>query len=113
MFSRPERLRRSTDVQTVYRRGRQVPTPLFRSYWLPRRATGRRITVVVSTKVSKQAVTRNLIKRRLRSLSLELIPATSGYDVVISALPASRTANFDDLQQALTKVTQTVFKSSR
>jgi len=48
------------------------------------------------------AVRRNLVQRRLRALCAERIAAgTLGVDVVVRALPASATASFAELRDAL------------
>ncbi len=51
------------------------------------------------------AVSRNLVKRRLRDLARrELLPALAACDVVIRASPSAYAATFDALRSALQKV---------
>jgi len=45
--------------------------------------------IIVSTKVSKSAVKRNLIKRRLREIVKDILPKLPFYDIAIIALPPS------------------------
>jgi ribonuclease P protein component len=53
----------------------------------------------IVTKAVGTAVTRNLVKRRLRAVCRNLLPASmTGTDVVIRALPGSETATWERLR---------------
>lgn len=70
--------------------------------------SGRRVGFVVSRAVGN-AVTRNLVKRRLRHLSRERIPSLPGSCVlVVRALPAAAVASYGglaaDLDRALSRI---------
>jgi ribonuclease P protein component len=66
MFKKPNRLAKTKDVQTTLASGRGF----FNQFWTIKFKTGQmaesRFTVIISTKVAKQAVIRNRIKRILR-----------------------------------------------
>lgn len=63
---------------------------------------GNRFGVIVSTKVSKKAVARNLIKRRLRFLLRKLSEELKiGFDIVIIALPPIAAADYSQVEAAL------------
>lgn len=66
MFSKQNRLAKDRDVTTVYRAGRTFFNPYITIKFLRTSGEVSRFTVVVSTKVAKQAVQRNRIKRVLR-----------------------------------------------
>lgn len=68
-----------------------------------------RIGFVVSKKISKKAVVRNKIKRRLRESAREIIPnLISGYDIVIFTMPGITNSDFDGIKKAL----ETLFQKS-
>jgi len=63
----------------------------------------------IVSKAVGNAVTRNVVKRRLRAIVTELFDrdfgievADGSVDVVVRALPASASANFDELKEAAT-----------
>lgn len=61
-------------------------------------ATPARFGFIVAKNVGN-AVTRNLIRRRLKAASSQLVPAVApGTDIVIRALPASARAEWSTLQ---------------
>lgn len=66
MLKKEHRLAKTKDVKVVVSSGRSFFDPLFTLKRLAGRLGVKRFTVVVSTKVSKKAVTRNKIKRVLR-----------------------------------------------
>lgn len=93
-MQRRYRLTRSQDFDAVYRRGRSVSTRFLVLYWFPREAPDGepRLGLAVPKRVGG-AVTRNLLKRRLRELwrsRVESIPA--GYDYVLVVRPGTAEA---------------------
>lgn len=65
MLKKENRLAKSKDIAVTLFRGRTFFNPFLTLKFAPLRQ-GRKFTVVVSTKVSKKAVTRNRLKRLLR-----------------------------------------------
>ena len=102
MLPRKHRLATDKDVTRVLRKGRAVFTNLLAVKALGNDLGFPRITVVVSTKVNKRAVKRNLIKRRIRSVLEQLIPKMPiGVDMVITAKNEAVTRSQADLGAAL------------
>jgi ribonuclease P protein component len=109
MLSSSNRLTSPVHFREVVRRGRRrggdllvvhlwaSPSPV-----LPHgRPAGPRVGFVVSKAVGP-AVTRNLVKRRLRHLCRERLTALpSGSMLVVRALPAAADASYDDLAREL------------
>ncbi|WKZ24796.1 MAG: ribonuclease P protein component [Patescibacteria group bacterium] len=70
-----------------------------------------RFGIITSTKVSKKAVLRNKIRRRIKSiLAKNLIKMPSGFDVVVICSPAAAKASFSDLQQDINESLSNFFK---
>lgn len=70
--------------------------------------------MAVSKRVGN-AVTRNLVKRRIRGVFSE-IDTTFGWDVVVAAKPECATASFDELDRVIRKSlarSGVAFESSR
>lgn len=79
----------------------QVHEPAFilKKYTLPNLPTPV-IAIVVSSKVSKRAVDRNLIKRRLRHIFRELTPRLKpGFAMMVLVKPGSVTTPFPRLKE--------------
>lgn len=89
MFARVNRLAKTKDVEQVIKRGQSFFSPHF-VIKFSKAATQTRLTVVVSTKVSKSAVKRNRIKRVLRSqLQSRLKDLKAGdYAIIVKPLAA-------------------------
>lgn len=101
MLSHKNRLASEREVIAVVRRGRvfQAPTLLLRAH-RANRATPR-FAVVVGTKVSKKAVVRNLLKRRIRAILREKMSRfPAQYDYLVS-VRAKTTPTFRDLNRDL------------
>src|SRR5687768_3137387 len=86
MLAKPNRLRHRRDIEKVFKRGRFGADALLTvKVWQSGNPQARAV-VVVSKKISKKAVVRNTIRRRLSAQLKELwetIP--TGYDIVINA----------------------------
>jgi ribonuclease P protein component len=89
---RRNRLSRSRDFDTVYRKGRSASTRFLVLYWFPREededVEGPRLGLAVPRSVGG-AVVRNRVKRQLRETWRELADrAQPGLDYVLVARPA-------------------------
>jgi ribonuclease P protein component len=61
-----------------------------------------RIGIVVGNKISKKATVRNKLKRQLREIICpELGKIRSGYDLIISVLPAATDKTYQELEKAV------------
>jgi ribonuclease P protein component len=87
---RRNRLSRSRDFDTVYRRGRSVSSRYLVLHWFPRENAAEeepRLGLAVQRSVGS-AVVRNRIKRLLREAWRELLPSVpAGHDYVLAARP--------------------------
>ncbi|MGI6725794.1 MAG: ribonuclease P protein component [Christensenellales bacterium] len=88
------RIRTNGHFRYVYRKGKHASGKLFRVHYVK----ARRLQVGFS--VSRQvgnAVTRNLVKRRLREAFRSLIPVLANGSYVITANPAAAMASYTEL----------------
>lgn len=98
------RIRRPAEFRRVFSRGRRTSNALANVVVLPNELAYSRVGLSVSKRVGN-AVTRNLVKRRVRNVFAN-ITSTEGWDIVVTAKPESADANFADLERALTKSIQ-------
>ena len=106
MLPRAQRLVRSRDFQTTYQRRRRVEHPALTLY-VGRRSPGTpRLGFVVSKKVAGKAHDRNRVKRRLRALSLPLLPKLERYDLVVVVRSPALALDFEGLRAVLVQLFQ-------
>lgn len=61
-----------------------------------------RLGIIISSKVSKKAVERNLLKRRLKEIvNKELAEFPAGYDLILIALPGACEKTFAEMKQSV------------
>ena len=103
MLSKKQRLSRK-EFSLIYKNGKRVSTPLF--YFIYKKAQERsRYSVVVSKKVSKSAVGRHKIKRRVYSILSEYIKQhpTHIYDGIFIMSPQVSKESVDTIKQTVVK----------
>lgn len=102
MVSAEYRLRKKSDIAFVYNKGRKAYRTLAGIVYCPGQTKTARITVVVSQRVSKHAVDRNRVKRRIRAaLASKLNNIIAPYDIIVNAQPKALNASQHDLAKEL------------
>lgn len=104
MISRTHRFHGRGSLRYVYQRGQTVRGPLTALKFIENsRRTQYRAAVVVSKKVSKSAVKRNRIRRRIyEQIRLQANDITKAYDIVITVFHEQiATLPADELSQLL------------
>jgi ribonuclease P protein component len=85
MFTKEFRLRKE-EVNMVFKTGKSFSSPEMVFRFLPNKFSHSRIAILVGVKLSKKAVVRNRIKRRLRELTrLHFKKFPSGWDILVIA----------------------------
>ena len=83
MFSSENRLRNDKDIKTLFARGKSVFDLSLGIKFRKNNLASSRFAVVVGTKVSKRAVDRNRLKRRVRGIvEKHLVEIQPGFDVM-------------------------------
>lgn len=108
MLSRANRVLRPDDFRQAVRRGRRVSTAHAVLYLYPRPADAPTRFGFIVSKAVGGAVTRNLVRRRMRGVAHELLPSmTTGTDVVVRGLPGVDQVPWQALSQELTDAVRT------
>ncbi|WP_456469839.1 ribonuclease P protein component [Caminibacter sp.] len=89
----------SNEIKYLYKKGKKVYSKFFTFFFLPSEEL--KIAAVVSKKISKKAVIRNKIKRRIKHLSRDFLK--EGSFIVIPKQDISQ-VKFEDLQNDFKKI---------
>jgi ribonuclease P protein component len=109
MLSRLHRLSSSKRIEIIKSRGQRVENNFLLLFWLKQKEDVNltRVAFVVSSRVSKRAVTRHKVKRRLREVIRSLLSQIKpGLDMVIIAKPEARKLDFTKLAQGVSQLFQ-------
>ncbi|MGO1318559.1 MAG: ribonuclease P protein component [Cellulomonadaceae bacterium] len=100
MLPAAHRLRRSDDFGKTVRRGLRAGRSTVVVHLRPRAGDGATMVGLVVSRAVGNAVTRNLVKRRLREIMRSrLVAAPTGSHMVVRALPAAGGASYAALEQ--------------
>jgi len=102
-MERARRLRKGTEFDTVYQKGTVTGGPLLALRRLPNAEGDTRWGFAVGKRLSKRAVVRNRVKRRLGEAARSL-PVVSGFDFIVTARAGAVEASYGDLRAALRTV---------
>ena len=103
MLPPQNRLQKEKDIEKVFKKGKSFFLGNIGARLASNNLDVSRFTVVVSLKVSKKAVKRNKLKRRIREIirNETLSKTKSGFDVVILTKPTLLNLNFAGLREAV------------
>jgi ribonuclease P protein component len=93
-------LRRRNEINRVFRSGRHNSGRFMAVRTLANEGMVTRYAFSISRRVSKSAVVRNKVRRRLREAT-RLLPVVEGFDVVIVARPEAALTDFHGLKTEL------------
>lgn len=99
MLAKEQRLRHDKDIKALFAKGKSVFGMQIGIKFKKNQLPTSRFTVVVGTKVSKRAVERNRLKRRLRAIVQKHFETIApGYDVMILTKKEALTKTFAELE---------------
>lgn len=102
MLKQDNRLTKKKDFDQVFKSGKSSFNKLLGVKSLKNDLKINRFGIVVGSKVSKKAVERNKIKRRIRAIvKIEIDRVKPGQDIVIITLPEIREKNFSEIEGAV------------
>lgn len=107
MLSRRHRFGRQKDFQDVFADGQTAGSRIFIVKHGRNARKNSRFAVVASNKVSKKAVARNRLRRRVKAWIREnLERIRTGKDIIIIAKPAAASASPEEVKKNLAKAFQ-------
>lgn len=105
MLPKLHRLRKDTDIKRVFRIGKGHKEDFLFLKLVKNDLKASRFAFIAGQKVSKKAVIRNKIKRRLREAVGSKMPnIKKGFDVVATAQKGLETRSFEELSAATEKI---------
>jgi len=102
MLPKKQRLKKE-EIAGILKRGGIVSSPSFRVRYL-KTSEDMRVAPVVSKKISKLAVKRNSLRRKIYETVSPLAERLKGFDMVIFLQKNKETGLFDDLKDLLLKI---------
>ena len=102
MLQKENRLKLQNEFKEVGKKGKNISSPILNFKYMKNRIKDSRFAFVVSTSVSKKAVTRNKIRRQLREIIRLLIKEDkleSGYDGVFYTKQPIVKKNYQELEK--------------
>ncbi|MDD4333323.1 MAG: ribonuclease P protein component [Patescibacteria group bacterium] len=102
MFKKDNRLTKDKEFDNVFKTGRSSYDKNIGIKAVINNLGGSRIGILISTKVSKKAVERNKIRRRIREiLKLRLNKIKKNCDLVLIVLPAAKEKTYQELEESI------------
>lgn len=99
MFNQGQRIRTTKEILTIFRNGEVVRVGAISWYFLTGAET--KVTVIVDKKLSKLAVVRNLVKRRIRA-ALREVGLPQG-ETIVRGFSGAEKLSYLEIVQALQK----------
>lgn len=107
MLPKEYRLRQEKDIKALFANSKSVFDVCIGLRYRKNTLNLSRFAVVVGTKVSKKAVDRNKIRRRIRSvLQKRLIEIRPGFDVVFLVKKEVLSASFKEVEEQVERLLQ-------
>ncbi|OGF25732.1 ribonuclease P protein component [Candidatus Falkowbacteria bacterium RIFOXYB2_FULL_47_14] len=104
MLKKINRLTKKKEFENVHKKGRPSFDKIMGVKTVGNELKLNRFGIIVSIKISKQAVIRNKVKRRLReAVRLEIDDLKPGNDIIIITLPLIKSCELKDISDSLKK----------
>lgn len=99
MLAKENRLKKKKDFELVFKNGRILKSKNVFLKYLSSEVKERKVGFIVSKKVSKKAVERNKIKRRLREIIRKNKKSIKeNISIIIIALPSLKNVSFKEME---------------
>jgi ribonuclease P protein component len=104
MLQRINRLCKKKEIDGVFLRGKSVKEGCLVLKSAENQLNSVRFCFVVSKRVSKTAVGRNLLKRRMREIARAALPNLKpGYDLILIAMPGLEIKDYPGIESLMKK----------
>ena len=104
MLSKKNRLRKNKDFNKIFKKGKKLNEEILLLIILKNNLKEVRVGVIINKKVSKKAVVRNKIKRRIyNSIKKKLSKIEKGFDFLIIAKPEIKEKSFFEIDKIINK----------
>lgn len=105
MISKAERIAKKNDFDLIFKKGLKIKEGLILLRVLPNKLNFSRFAVIVSLKVSKKAVLRNKIRRKIFNLLRQNADkVVKGLDIVFIVLPGFKEEYLDKIGQTMENI---------
>lgn len=102
MLKKDNRLTKKKEFDNVFKVGKGCFTDILGVKYSKNQLNINKFGILVSNKVSKSAVVRNKIKRRIRAIIAKNESFLSvGYDLIVITLPAIKNAQYLDIEKSI------------
>lgn len=98
------RLSLKRDFKNVFTKGRNVSFPEITLKFYPNQLNHPRLAIIISSKISKSAVKRNQLKRRMKEILRKKLNLSAGYDLIFITRPEMIKKTFSELQDLIEKL---------
>jgi len=107
MLPQDQRLTKKPDFVLIFKKGRRLASKYILIRYIYNDLEYSKWAVVASLKVSKKAVERNLLKRRVRRVITNIKPQKS-INAIIYISPEAKKASFGDLKSDIIDLTRSI-----
>ncbi len=105
MLARENRIKKKKDFERVLKKGKGFKEDFLVLKFISNNLRQSRFGIIISRKISKKAVIRNKIKRRLKALfRFKLAKTKRGIDIVLVVLPGCESKNFWEMERTINKL---------
>lgn len=105
MLTKTNRLKKEKDFEKLFKKGKSFKNGFLILKIVPNDLKESRFGFIVSQKVSKKAVLRNKVKRRLRDIiQKNIAEIRKGIDAALIVLPGLETKSFSETKETLDKL---------
>lgn len=114
MLPKVNRLKSDEDFKNIFKNGKGLENQFLRVKFFKNNINHSRFGFVISVKVLKKAVARNILKRRLRNIVGSFIENLKpGLDIVIWPKKNSVSINYKDLRNSLEELINKIVKNKK
>jgi len=107
MLSKTNRLQKKSDIDLVFKKGKSFREGLVLLKVLKTDLGSSRFAFVISQKVSKKAIVRNKLRRRLKNILHKSFDKVSA-DILVIAFPGLEKKAYKELEEATIKISKKV-----